>query len=43
MGTERGAWHGTKMSLYGKDPNGLGEIKIYASDELARDDAGFQY
>jgi predicted dehydrogenase len=43
MGTERGEWHGTKMSLYGSDPNGLGEIKINASEELARDDAGFQF
>jgi len=43
MGTERGEWHGTKMSLYGKDPNGLAEIKIDASEELARDDAGFQF
>lgn len=43
MGTERGEWHGTKMSLFAQDPNGLGEIRVNASDELARDDAGFQY
>lgn len=43
MGTERGEWHGSKMSLYGKDPNGLGEIKISGSEELGRDDGGFLY
>jgi predicted dehydrogenase len=43
MGTERGEWHGSKMSMYGKDPNGLKEIRIHASEELGRDDAGFQF
>ena len=43
MGTERGEWHGSKMSLYGKDPNGLGEIKVNASEDLGRDDAGFLF
>ena len=43
MGTERGEWHGNKMSLFGKDPNGLGEMRVIASEELARDDAGFQF
>nr|MBI1230812.1 gfo/Idh/MocA family oxidoreductase [Cytophagales bacterium] len=43
MGTERGEWHGSKMSLYANDPNGLGEIKINGSEELGRDDAGFLY
>ena len=31
------------MSLYGKDPNGLEEIKINASEDLGSDDAGFLY
>ncbi|MEX2567396.1 MAG: Gfo/Idh/MocA family oxidoreductase [Cyclobacteriaceae bacterium] len=43
MGTERGEWHGDRMSLYGRDPNGLEEIKITASEELGRDDGGFLY
>ncbi|MFC4871038.1 Gfo/Idh/MocA family protein [Negadavirga shengliensis] len=43
MGTERGEWHGSKMSLYGDDPNGLGEMKVTASEELGRDDAGFLF
>ncbi|WP_158856191.1 Gfo/Idh/MocA family protein [Lunatibacter salilacus] len=43
MGTERGEWHGTKMSLYGKDPNGLEETMVNASEELGKDDAGFQF
>lgn len=43
MGTERGEWHGTKMSLYGGDPNGLREVKINASEEMGRDDAGFVF
>ncbi len=43
MGTERGEWHGNKMSLYGKDPNGLPEVKINAAEELAKDDGGFVY
>lgn len=42
IGTERGEWHGSKMSMYGKDPNGLGEIIVHASEEIGRDDAGFQ-
>ncbi|WP_114752157.1 Gfo/Idh/MocA family protein [Pleomorphovibrio marinus] len=43
MGTERGEWHGNKMSLYGKDPNGLPEVKINAAQELAKDDGGFVF
>ena len=43
MGTERGEWHGSKMSLFGSDPNGLEEIKVNASEELGRDDAGFLF
>jgi predicted dehydrogenase len=43
MGTERGEWHGNKMSLYGKDPNGLPEVKINAAEELAKDDGGFVF
>jgi len=43
MGTERGEWHGDKMSLYGRDPHGLEEVKINASEELGRDDAGFLF
>jgi hypothetical protein len=43
MNTERGEWHGEKMSMYGEDPNGLGEIIVHASDDLGRDDAGFQH
>src|SRR5690606_21168945 len=43
MGTERGEWHGSRMSLYGRDPNGLGEIKVNASEDLGRDDAGFLF
>jgi predicted dehydrogenase len=41
--TERGEWHGTKMSLYGSDPNGLAEIQVSASESLGKDDAGFQF
>lgn len=43
MGTERGEWHGTKMSMYGKDPHGLNQVVVKASEELGRDDAGFQH
>lgn len=42
MGTERGEWHGTKMSLFARDPNGLGVMKVNASEELAKDDGGFE-
>jgi len=41
--TERGEWHGTKMSLYGPDPHGLDEIKINSSENFGKDDAGFQF
>lgn len=41
-GTERGEWHGSKMSLYGEHPHGLPEMIVHASDELELDDAGFQ-
>lgn len=43
MGTERGEWHGTKMSMYARDPNGLEEIRVNASEELGRDDGGFLF
>jgi hypothetical protein len=40
MGTERGEWHGSLMSFYSDDQNGLGEIVVKASDRIGTDDGG---
>lgn len=42
MDTVRGEWHGSKMSMYGKDPHGLNQILVHTSESLGADDAGFQ-
>ncbi len=41
MGTERGEWHGDKMSFYSQDQNGLGEIVVKASERTGKDEGGF--
>ncbi len=41
MGTERGEWHGDKMSFYSRDQNGMGEIVVKASDQTGKDEGGF--
>jgi len=41
MGTERGEWHGDKMSFYSKDQNGMGEIVVKASTRTGKDEGGF--
>jgi predicted dehydrogenase len=41
MGTERGEWHGDKMSFYSHDQNGLGEIVVKASERTGKDEGGF--
>ncbi len=41
MGTERGEWHGDKMSFYSKDQNGMGEIVVKASERTGKDEGGF--
>lgn len=42
MGTERGEWHGTKMSLYDQHPNGLSETIVHSSEKLELDQGGFE-
>lgn len=41
MGTERGEWHGDKMSFYSQDQNGMGEIVVRASERTGKDEGGF--
>jgi hypothetical protein len=41
MGTERGEWHGDKMSYYSEDQNGMGEIVVKASERTGKDEGGF--
>lgn len=41
MGTERGEWHGDKMSYFSKDQNGMGEIVVRSSDRTVKDEGGF--
>lgn len=41
MGTERGEWHGDKMSFYSDDQNGMGEIVVKASERTGKDEGGF--
>lgn len=41
MGTERGEWHGDKMSYYSDDQNGMGEIVVKASERTGKDEGGF--
>jgi predicted dehydrogenase len=40
-GCERGQWYGTKMSLFGPHPNGLGAIIVRSGAQTEKDDAGF--
>lgn len=42
MGTERGEWHGSKMSLYSADPVGAPSALIKAGETTQRDDGGYQ-
>jgi predicted dehydrogenase len=42
VGTERGEWHGDKMSFYSKDQNGMGEIVVRASEKTGTDEGGFK-
>ena len=42
MGTERGEWHGDKMSFYSKDQNGMGEIVVRASERTGKDEGGYK-
>ncbi len=41
LGTERGEWHGDKMSFYSRDQNGMGEIVVKASKRTGKDEGGF--
>jgi predicted dehydrogenase len=41
MGTERGEWHGDKMSFYSIDQNGMGEIVVKASERKGKDEGGY--
>jgi predicted dehydrogenase len=41
LGTERGEWHGSKMSFYSQDQNGMGEIVVKASERKGIDEGGF--
>jgi predicted dehydrogenase len=41
MGTERGEWHGDKMSFYSADQNGMSEMVVKASDKTGKDEGGF--
>jgi len=41
MGTERGEWHGDKMSFYSEDQNGMSEIVVRASERTGKDEGGF--
>jgi predicted dehydrogenase len=41
MGTERGEWHGDKMSFYSADQNGMGEIVVRASERTGKDEGGY--
>jgi len=41
MGTERAEWHGSKMSFYSQDQNGMGEIVVRASDRKGKDEGGY--
>lgn len=40
-GCERGQWYGSKMSLFGPHPNGLGAVIVRTSGQTEKDDAGF--
>jgi len=41
MGTERGEWHGDKMSFYSTDQNGMGEIVVRAAERTGKDEGGY--
>lgn len=40
-GTERGQWYGTKMSVFGAHPNGMGPVIVRSGTQTEKDDAGF--
>ena len=41
VGTERGEWHGDKMSYY-QEYKGLGDHRVFAGETMGTDDAGFK-
>jgi predicted dehydrogenase len=41
MGTERAEWHGSKMSFYSRDQNGMGEVVVRASERKGKDEGGY--